>query len=390
MRPPLRIRGAGTPDALPTGEYVVPIIGSHIATDKRRIERPLGQDIAYPRLHPNGEHFACQIHDGEQKDHVYEFVGVDADGKDRWIDHGKWTSVSPCLYKPDGTLVINGRDGQWGSQGLRYVTDDGVVVSADDTYGSGVYGLSEFTPIRADIVVGQTHDNNRDDAAVYIDRVLRLLEPGPCRFIRERHDGDQLAIAIWKPAANPADGEAVLFWPTIDDLRTLPPIEATPLPPVPTPPPPPDPEPEPMDYLKIITDIRKDYPTPLGARHWEFLVEVAQATQTQLFRKEQGDNILIPALGKRVNQNIIGRGSLGNRWADILGDAETLATPAFDIGPTPADGEYVDVSQVELPGDLPPLPPPPDPPTGDLEAQVRALRAEVAEIKAWMRIGAQL
>ena len=140
-----------------------------------------------------------------------------------------------------------------------------------------------------------------------------------------------------------------------------------------------------MDYLQIIRDIRKDYPTPLGARHWEFLVEVAQATGTLLFRKESGDRVLIPALGKSVNQNIIGRGTLGNRWADILGDAETLATPTFDIGPTPADGEYVDVSQVELPGEPPNPGPIPPNPGRTLEDRVRALENRLAELIADLR-----
>jgi hypothetical protein len=371
--------GGGTPDALPSGAYVVPIIGSHIATTTRRLALPLGQDIAYPRLHPNGEYFACQIHDGEKKDHVFEFVGLDAEGKPRWIDHGYWPSVSPCLYKPDGTLVINGRDGYWGSQGLRYVTEGGIVVSADDTYGSAAYGLSEFTPIPGG-AIGQTHDNNQDDAAVHINGALRLVEPGPCRFIRASAEGEQAAVAIWKPGQG-----AVLGWPTLSELRALPPVPnvGTPVPNPGTPSDPPtEPEPAPMDYLQIIRDIREDYPTPLGTRHWEFLVEVAQATGTQLYRKEDDNSVLIPSLRKRVSLDIIGRGTLGNRWADILQDSEGQAIPTFQVQDG-ANGEYVDVSQVELPGELPPAKPPQDPPpAGDLESRVRVLEQWMARVRA--------
>lgn len=125
--------------------------------------------------------------------------------------------------------------------------------------------------------------------------------------------------------------------------------------------PPPPPPPVKMDYLSIIKLVRAKYPTPLGSKHWMFLVDVAQKTDTLLFRKEGGTNVLIPSLGLHVSGDIIGRGSLGNAWADILGDADGAATPTFNLTPG-AGGEYVDVSGVTLEdaGDPPPPPPPPD------------------------------
>jgi hypothetical protein len=42
----------------------------------------------------------------------------------------------------------------------------------------------------------------------------------------------------------------------------------------------------------------------------------------------------------------------------------------------------VDVSQVELPGDLPPAPLPPDPPQGDLESRVRVLEQWMARVRS--------
>lgn len=414
MRAPLRILGAGTPDALPSGEYVVPIIGSHIATDKRRIERPLGRDIAYPRLHPNGEYFACQIHDGPQKDHVFEYVGIDAEGKDRWIDHGYWPSVSPCIYKHDGTLIINGRDGQWGSQGLRYVNADNVVISADDTYGSAVYGLSEFTPLSSGLIaLGQTHDNNRDDAAAYVGRItvkdaqgrettvpdLRLIESGPCRYLRVR-EAALVSIAIWKPQADPTKNEAVFYWLTRAEMRSLPVVSPSPSTPHPAPTPEPKPEPIPMpdSQIDLVKRIRAKYPRSNPGGHpldrdsdaWRCIVEIAQATGTLVYRKDWGENCRIPAGllpqypgGVSINRTIIGRGRFGNQWVKVLGDGEGTAFPIWNVGDTPADGEYVDVSSINLGGAPQPKPEPepepePQPVPGDLEARV-------ARIEAWIR-----
>lgn len=103
------------------------------------------------------------------------------------------------------------------------------------------------------------------------------------------------------------------------------------------------------NQLETVQRVRAKYPTPLGTRHWEFLVELAQATGAQLYRKEAGDNVLIPPLGKRVSMDVIGRGTLGDVWVDVLGDAEGSAVPAWDAHPNAA-GEYVDVSGIVLPG----------------------------------------
>jgi hypothetical protein len=152
-------------------------------------------------------------------------------------------------------------------------------------------------------------------------------------------------------------------------------------------PPPPPEDPPVADNLETVKRVRAKYPTPLGARHWEFLVELAQATGAWLYRKEAGDNCLIPALGKRVSLDVIGRGTLGDVWVDVLGDAEGAAIPTWDEHPNAA-GEYVDVRAVQLPGDpLPPPPPPPTddpPPTGDLAVRLARLEGLVAGIRQAM------
>jgi len=149
------------------------------------------------------------------------------------------------------------------------------------------------------------------------------------------------------------------------------------------------------NLLSTVQQIRAKYPTPLGARHWEFLVELAQAVGAQLFRKEAGDNVLIPPLGKHVSLDVIGRGTLGDVWVDVLGDAEGAAVPAWDAHPN-ASGEYVDVSGIVLPGVVQPPPPPPppvDPPppppaTVDLSAVLAALalvRMDLTAIREQMK-----
>lgn len=138
-----------------------------------------------------------------------------------------------------------------------------------------------------------------------------------------------------------------------------------------------------MSQLDTVQRIRATYPTPLGARHWEFLVEVCHATGAQLFRKDFGDHVLIPALNVYVSMDVIGRGALGDVWVDILGDAEGAAIPTWDAHPNAA-GTYVDVSRVVLPGT--PLPPPVDtPPAGDVESRLTALEGQVRTLRALLR-----
>ena len=133
-----------------------------------------------------------------------------------------------------------------------------------------------------------------------------------------------------------------------------------------------------QSQLQTVKTIRAKYPTPLGARHWEFLVEVAQATGAQLFEKLSGDKVFVPALNTSVSMDVIGRGALGDVWVDILGDAEGAAVPSWDAH-AGAAGKYLDVSGITLPGagtPPPSNPPPSNPPpttsgaaTADLQQQ---------------------
>jgi hypothetical protein len=115
------------------------------------------------------------------------------------------------------------------------------------------------------------------------------------------------------------------------------------------PPPPPDDKKEPPvsnpNHLEDVKRIRAKYDTPLGARHWQFLVELAQAIGARLFRKDGGTNILIPALNVHVSQDIIVMPN--GEGFDVLGDGEGAATPGWDSKGQMV-GEFVDVSGVKL------------------------------------------
>jgi hypothetical protein len=290
------------------------------------------------------------------------------------IAHGN----NGCLFDLAGELHIIEPAANQTSQGYRYVAPDGTLVLGDDAILREE--ISQPVDLGDGILIGQGHDV--DGCVVKIDGARRMLQGGMVYAVRAHRDGERVAVAFYD--VQPDGLTAYIYHVTLSELRALPPVPnvgtTVPIPGTP-PDPTPDPEPPSMDYLQIIRDIRQDYPTPLGTRHWEFLVEVAQATGTQLYRKEDDNSVLIPSLRKRVSLDVIGRGSLGNRWADILQDSEGQAIPTFQVQDG-ADGEYVDVSQVELPGDLPPAPLPPDPPPGDLESRVRVLEQWMARVRS--------
>lgn len=121
------------------------------------------------------------------------------------------------------------------------------------------------------------------------------------------------------------------------------------------------------NQLGVVQSIRSRYPTPLGAQHPAFLIELARATKAKLLRKEAGSNIALPS-GVHVSQDILIFDGFG---FDVLSDAEGAAIATWqEKGPIP--GEYIDVSE---PGQEPG----PDP--GDLPARVAALEQRVGDLE---------
>jgi hypothetical protein len=116
---------------------------------------------------------------------------------------------------------------------------------------------------------------------------------------------------------------------------------------------------------QIVEQVRAKYPTPLGARHGAFLLEVAAALRKGLVRKSWGTFVTLPD-GTGVSQDCV-MDPNGIHY-DVLGDGENLATPAWSLVTEegtdkplilPADRYYA-VTAAPVP--VPPPPPPPDPP----------------------------
>jgi hypothetical protein len=142
--------------------------------------------------------------------------------------------------------------------------------------------------------------------------------------------------------------------------------------------------------LDVVQRIRREYPTPLGATHGKFLVEVACQTNKGLLRKDGGTHITL-ADGTNVAQDIV-MDRDGVHY-DILGDGENLAIPAWNQVTEPAK---VDPARYYAPvcNNTPPAPPATTPATPPdwlqdlaaglalLESELKAVRAELAELKA--------
>ncbi len=136
--------------------------------------------------------------------------------------------------------------------------------------------------------------------------------------------------------------------------------------------------------LAIVKRVRAKYPrsnpggSPLGDDGAYALIEIAQIFGAKLFRKEGGERVLIRELGKSVNRTILGQGAFGRDWVKVFGDGEGTAFPIWEVHPDDANGEYVDVSGIVVPG----TPGPGPGPAPDCEARVRELEAAIRRMIA--------
>lgn len=107
--------------------------------------------------------------------------------------------------------------------------------------------------------------------------------------------------------------------------------------------------------LSIVQSIRAKYPTPLGTRHGEFLLEVAKATSKGLLRKDWGTFVRLPD-GVGVAQDILMDPS--GRIYDILRDGEGAAEPTWHEGDAVDPTRYyrVDVAPEVPPQEKPSAP----------------------------------
>lgn len=132
----------------------------------------------------------------------------------------------------------------FGSQGIRYIRDDGSPVTGDSTYGSADLNLFEYT-ICNGIAIGQ--GGNGGLVAVGPSG-RRVLEPGETYFVRANCAGSQFAVATWKPR----ERKAVALWFDASDLASFP--ADGPSVPVPSPKPKPEPPPAPAPVQTASPD----------------------------------------------------------------------------------------------------------------------------------------
>lgn len=364
------VAGAWYGDAFPDGSSMAftPFVGFQVdllmgAVAKEKIANPPGQPwgLSFPRFHPSPLQIAGQPHE----------LGTVVTP---WFHDGAWDSkpvvafgVNSVIFKA-GVLQVN--TGQVSAQGFRYVNAAGRVVTGDETIArSTPLGLiHEFTQLANGWLIGQGHEA---DCVLWDGSVFRVVHSGSARFIRVVEDPatQTVAIALTTPSG------VQFYWHTYTTLAGLPQQLFFDPPKDPIDPPKKDPVLE--NKLKVVEDVRKKYPTPLGARHPAFLIDLAKTLGAKLFRKDGGAHVTLPS-GDNVSMDIIilaNTSPLDVWWVDVLGDAEGAGTPTWDAHPN-AGGEFVDVSSMVVPGQIDP-----PPPIDVKDAKIAELQRKLAELQ---------
>ena len=266
-----RFPGALAAVALPSGEWAVAFPGSHIQTHAGRIDRPVGVagafDISYLDITTVGGfkiagQAQCEPHSPNRGTWVWE--------------NGQWTQLSteapgtyPVMFDRNGHLHIATPERN-GSQGWRYVSDDGDLVSGDDTLNAqrrvglalGLSDIWEYTHLGG-VCIGQ----GETGCDVIVDGARRRLEDGDTHFIRVRHAAGTWAVGITKLA----QGEACVGWFTRGQLAGLPTVTLAPAPapqpehpvsPVVPPAPEPAPMPETFPHSALLQQFAAKFPLP--------------------------------------------------------------------------------------------------------------------------------
>jgi hypothetical protein len=296
---------------------------------------------------------------------------------------------------PDGSFVMLGPDGTVQGQVVRFV----------QVLGGGAWsGLdSNYRPVQSpgvsvpQVIDGRTYGFRRagafccyqtEDARLivqHIDRkVGKVFRNVPNAYRPDLvQRGDQLCVIYATD-----EGEAVNVPLGPFPISELTELLSTSQPPTVNIPPPtvniPQPEPKPVpvaNQLATVERVRAKYPTPLGAQHPAFLIELAKATGAKLLRKDNGTHVTLPN-GVNVSQDILGFGD-GAECYDVLGDGENAATPGWGAKGAIA-GEWIDVSGFGVPttGTTVPTSGTPASPGAALDAHIAALTARIAALEA--------
>ena len=138
--------------------------------------------------------------------------------------------------------------------------------------------------------------------------------------------------------------------------------------------------------LAIISEVRRKYPSPLGPKHAEFLLDAARTLGGGLLKLSGAGSVALPD-GTTVKQDIIVLN--GTQAWDVLSDAANWAFPAWTEAGTVDRSRVYAVSPVEAPS-VPQNPIPPPPPSqgpapiedqilGVVEPLLEPIRASQAE-----------
>lgn len=263
----LDIPGGWYGAAWPDGAYAVCVPSSRtVTTHHGTLDTPVGFPIHLDVTMVGGWHIAGKSWEGH---HTVLY----RDGAWTRIEQEAIGGQCSVAFAPDGTLVINGSTIPYaGANGIRYVTEDGEIVSGDETYGSPTLRLGEYT-IAGDLAIGQS---GYDVVAAVLDshgqptgerRVLvRGQGPHGSTDIKVKRVGDSYAMAVHQFA----NGRTHLLWFDRAELSLFPrEAEPDPVPdhePTPTPDPeePPVPDPVAVPNLSGISNAQwaaHDMPT---------------------------------------------------------------------------------------------------------------------------------
>jgi hypothetical protein len=217
---------------------------SHLVFNSQRVDLPNGQNLLFPRLSPDGSRFAGI---GHQDGKCWEWTG-------QWNDMGPTHGTQSVIYDATGVLhVVRGPGEHPGSQGWRYVAEDGRLIASWETYDPttplaqqfGVTHLWEWTAC-GDVIFGQGGDEGGLQALVAGRRVL--LDTGDCRFIHPYREGDRFAAAYVRA------GESEFHEITRAELDQLPTFEIPSEPPIDPPPSPEEPA-VPDSLLPLVEQV---------------------------------------------------------------------------------------------------------------------------------------
>ncbi len=378
----LTLPGHWYTDALPGGVYASARWGVPLVTTSAG--DVTGRELLWVRTWT--DRFAGLGHDG----HVWEWTG-------RWKDYGPYVAPRAVIYRPDGSLEIV-RAATWpgtGTQGWRYVADDGTLVEAYKTYIDNGRRIYEYTT-RRDVTIGQ---GEQGIEALFGARRVRLDALFPADVNRGSNPqwldvnftraGDDYAVS-WYVAHSPTEYTACIVWLTDAELRALP--DAVTTPPIPHPDPTPEP---PMPEIPQITDaqfatlkaLRSHYPETMTPEQiGDLLNRWAWHHRDEgcgMQRKDGGTRAVQPGTGigvwngvryqvngQHYGQDVLGGASVGR--VEIVRGQAGSADPATFVRPVEPDS-----------GTTPPDPGTPPPPSVD---EIAMLKAQMATLESTVRL----